>query len=182
MITQLSRVADCRRSYSAAVGPPTRTSSPPAWLTVSRRPGTSSNASVEYGSTVSWTSTFVPGGPSAGLPTAATVSSCLSAAVTGATSAASGITTVVGTFAPAGKCCARISWPRTDSTSPRNELPLVSPVSRVSMPAVSTSSTATVPSATRRGRAATRSPTRRQKPCVSSVSRCRSASGRSILG
>jgi len=91
------------------------------------------------------------------------------AARTASTRAASGTMTSVGALAPLGKPLASSFWPATASTSPRNELPLVSPSSKFSSPSDSTSSSAIVPSHTRRGLRATRSPTRRQAPCVSSV-------------
>ena len=46
-ITQVSRAADWRTSYSSAVGPPTSTPSPPASSAALRSPGIRSNASVE---------------------------------------------------------------------------------------------------------------------------------------
>ena len=50
-----------------------------------------------------------------------------SARATAAGSAPAPTTTSVGAFAPAGKDSAISSWPWTDSTSSRNELPVVSP-------------------------------------------------------
>ena len=74
-----------------------------------------------------------------------------------------------GAEAPAEKLRARISWPATESTSPRNVSPVVWLVSIQPTLIASTSSTAVPASHTARGRCATRSPTRRQNPCVSSL-------------
>ena len=66
-----------------------------------------------------------------------------------------------GAFAPLGNDSLSSSWPCTDSTSPRNELPVVRPVLKFSRPSESTSSSATTPIQTLRGRAAIASPSRR---------------------
>ena len=60
----------------------------------------------------------------------------------------------VGAFAPPGNASSSSSWPSTDSTSSRNELPCVSPVEKFSRPSDSTSSSPTTPTQTLRGRAA----------------------------
>ena len=88
---------------------------------------------------------------------------------TASTLAGSGTMMSVGALEPLGNDLSSSSCPATASTSSRNPLPLVRPVSKFSSPSARTSSTATVPTQTRRGRLATRSPTRRQAPCVSST-------------
>jgi hypothetical protein len=70
---------------------------------------------------------------------------------------------------PLGNERARIFAPWTDSTSPRNELPLVSPVSIWVTPVASSRSSSVPDTQIRRGEAITRSPIRRHVPCVSSV-------------
>ena len=154
MITRLSRAADWRRSYSCALGPPTSTSSPPARLATARRPGTRSSVVVAYGSPCSTTVSRAPGGPCCGGETWLTISRwSFSAAATAGAFDASGTITSVGAEDPAGKLRETTFWPSTDSTSPRKELPLVSPVSRLTRLAASTSRTTVPVTQTARGRA-----------------------------
>ena len=127
MISLLSRVADTRRSYSCAVGPPTSVPRrPPA-----RRPraarGIVSIVVEAYGSPLKVTASCTPAlaltRPGARRLTMSLC--CLSAAVTAAAFAASPTITSAGADAPAGKLRESTSWPWTESTSPRNWLPVV---------------------------------------------------------
>ena len=135
-----------------------------------RSAGVWSNAAVENGSRRSTTSKRVPGGPSWAGSTWATRSRRFSSAVfTAFALARSGTITFVSPERPLGNERARISAPSTDSTSPRNELLLVRPVSICVTPSASTTSSSVPLIQIGRGRDATRSPIRRQRPWVSSV-------------
>ena len=63
MISLLSRVADTRRSYSCAVGPPTSVSAPPACSAISRSRGIVSIVDEAYGSPLKVTWSWTPASP-----------------------------------------------------------------------------------------------------------------------
>ena len=82
---------------------------------------------MEYGSSSSDACRYVPGAPRCTVRTVATPGTSCTACLTAATFAASGTTMSVGALSPLGNDFDSSSWPWTDSTSPRNELPCVRP-------------------------------------------------------
>ena len=173
MISLLSRVADTRRSYSCAVGPPTSVFAPPACLTdlaqlrdrVQRR---RTRTGRPCRSTASWT----PAAPSTGrADVRRRVALLLERACVTAAALAASRDDHVGRRGRAGGEVAREDLLALDGVDLAAEL-VAGRLARVEVERRwrrARSSTIVPTIQIVRGRVATRSPTRRQKPCVSST-------------